>query len=52
MSKLKKTIAETPDIGPLQRIFGKTIEVIELIAIIVVALVVALVIASALGVGG
>ena len=41
MSKLKKTVAETPDVGPLQKIFGKTIEVIEVIAIVVVAIFVA-----------
>ena len=48
MSKLNKIVTETPDIGPLRKLFGKTLEWGELIAIIVVALFVA----SALGLGG
>ena len=41
MNKLKKPIADTPDVGWMQKIFGKTIEVIEVIAIVVVAIFVA-----------
>lgn len=38
MSKLKKTIAETPDVPILQKLLGKTIEVIEIVVIVFIAL--------------
>jgi hypothetical protein len=38
---LKKTVADTPDVGILQKVFGKTIEIIEIVAVVVVAIIIA-----------
>jgi len=41
MSKLKKTVTDTPDVPILQKVFGKTIEYFEIAAVVVVVLIIA-----------
>ena len=48
---LKKTVADTPDVGILQKVFGKTIEIIEIIAVIVVGIIIGNIISNMLGFG-